>query len=298
MEIHKTDINLIVNPRAGGLNRWTSEGLANLLRKQGLNVLQVLSAAAEEDLALVARPEIAQGAQLLVVAGGDGTINAVVQNIVESPVSLGILPLGTFNHFAKDLQIPLGIEEAARVIAGGKTTLIDVGEVNGRVFVNNSSLGIYPQILSWRKKEQRMGLNKWASLLWATIIALRRPPLLQMRLIANDREFVLRTPLVFIGNNKYQTYGHTMGSRLCLDSGRLWVYLARALSGRQLIGLAFKALFGRLQGEKQFESICVTEVRIETRRSRLMVSFDGEFALMKSPLTYRIRPGGLRVLVP
>jgi diacylglycerol kinase family enzyme len=88
-----------------------------------------------------------------------------------------------------------------------------------------------------------------------------------------------------------------MGSRLCLDSGRLWVYLAKAASGRQLVGMAFKALVG-LQGRKQFESICVTEVRIETQRSQLMVSFDGEFARMKSPLTYRIRPRGLRVLVP
>ncbi len=268
-----------------------------MLQEQGLEVVPPMLVNAGADPADAARIALAQGAQILVAAGGDGTVNAVASAIVDSDASLGVLPLGTLNHFARDLQIPLTVEAAVRVIAAGQLKHIDVGDVNGRIFINNSSLGIYPRIVSWREQKQRMGLNKWVALFWAAILVVRRTPLLQVRLSANGREVTRLTPLVFMGNNEYEIDGFRTGTRRCLDAGRLFVYVANAVSGKELIGLALRVLFGRVP-KKTFDALLVTEARIETRRSHLMVSFDGEVARMKTPLHYRVRPAALRVLVP
>ena len=87
-------------------------------------------------------------------AGGDGTINSVASAVVGSEKSLGVLPFGTMNHFAKDLHIPLDLEGAVNTIVAGHKTKVDVGEVNGRIFLNNSSLGLYPSIVRERQKQR------------------------------------------------------------------------------------------------------------------------------------------------
>src|SRR5207248_7266555 len=132
----------------------------------------------------VARGALARGAKTLVAVGGDGTIGAVASVLLDSEAILGVLPTGTLNHFARDLQIPLDIEDAARVLANGVVAKIDVGEVNGRAFVNNSSLGIYPQMVAWRAEYRRKGSSQWTSLLRAAVTALRRMPFLRVRLAA------------------------------------------------------------------------------------------------------------------
>src|SRR2546425_291528 len=126
----------------------------------------------------LARRSMRGSAQTIVAGGGDGTVNAVASSLVGTNKTLGVLPLGTLNHFAKGLHIPLDLEGAARTIIAGHTIRVDVGEVNERIFLNNSSLGLYPSIVHHRERQQRLGYGKWPALLWAALTVLRRYPFL------------------------------------------------------------------------------------------------------------------------
>ena len=238
-------------------------------------------------------------AQTIVAGGGDGTINAVASKLINTNLTLGVLPLGTLNHFAKDLNIPLELEAAARNIIANHTTRVDVGEVNGQVFLNNSSLGLYPSIVRQREKQQqRSGRGKWLAFFWATVGVLRRYPFLDVRLSADGEEIFRRTPFVFIGNNEYEMDSFSIGGRKCLDAGNLSIYVLHRTGRMGLVRLALRSLFGKLRQAKDFETFCTDEITIETRRKKLLVAFDGEVKQMETPLHYRIRPNALRVIVP
>jgi YegS/Rv2252/BmrU family lipid kinase len=235
-------------------------------------------------------------AEILVAGGGDGTINSVASASIESNKTMGVLPLGTMNHFAKDLHIPLNLEGAIQVILEGHAIRVDVGEVNGRVFVNNSSLGLYPSIVRERQKQQRLGWGKWPAYVWAALAVLRRYPFLNIRLSVGGKELVSRTPFVFIGNNEYAMETLNIGGRDCLDAGKLSLYMSDRTSRLGLFRLALRALFGGLRQEKDFIALCTKEIWIGTRHSRVRLALDGEVVLMEPPLHYRIRPRALRVL--
>jgi YegS/Rv2252/BmrU family lipid kinase len=241
--------------------------------------------------------------QVIVAGGGDGTINAVASAIIESGSEkiLGVLPLGTLNHFAQDLRIPLDLEGATRTIIAGHTTNIDVGEVNGHIFLNNSSLGLYPTIVRERQKQQRLGHGKWRAFVWAALTVLRRYPFLDVHLNAEGKKFNRRTPFVFIGNNEYAMESFKIGGRDRLNAGQLSLYITHRTGRLGLLWLGLRGVFGRLRNDKDFLAMCTTEVTIETRRKRhrrLRVAFDGEVEMLDTPLHYRVRPGALRVIVP
>ena len=237
--------------------------------------------------------------QIIVAGGGDGTIGAVAAAIIGTKKTLGVLPLGTLNHFSKDLGIPQDVPEAVRVIAENHSTAIDVGEVNGQIFLNNSSLGLYPSIVRRRERQQRLGQSKWYAAFWATVSVLRRYPFFAIKLKTETEELTRRTPFIFVGNNEYEMDAFKIGTRKCLDTGKLSVYLLRRTGRLGLARLAFRSLLGLLRQTKEFEAFCTAEVLLETRRpKKLLVAFDGEVQLMETPLNYRIREKSLRVIVP
>jgi diacylglycerol kinase family enzyme len=236
----------------------------------------------------------------VVAGGGDGTINAVASVMADSGVPFGVLPLGTLNHFAKDNGIPLALEEAVATIATGVARLVDVGEVNGQIFLNNSSLGLYPDMVRDREKQQsRLGRGKWLAAAWATLGALRRYPFLSLRLALDDgTEQARRTPFVFIGNNPYTMHGFNIGARERLDTGKLSLYVAQRPGRLALLRLGWAALCGRLAQERDFDVLNTQTLDIETRHRRIRVATDGEVTVMATPLRYRIRPRALNVIVP
>jgi diacylglycerol kinase family enzyme len=210
-----------------------------------------------------------------------------------------VLPLGTLNHFARDVGLPLGLDEAARVIATGAARPVDVGEVNGHTFLNNSSLGLYPRIVKERDEQRlHLGRNKWLALLAAAFSVFRRFPTVELRLHADGETLSRKTPLLFVGNNKYEIRLLSVRGRACLDRGELCVYIVRSTSRFGLLWLALRSLLGRLDQARDFDALCVPECWIESRRRRLRVAFDGETAVLTPPLHYRSRPGALRVLLP
>lgn len=236
--------------------------------------------------------------ETLVAGGGDGTINTAAQLLVGSEIRLGVLPLGTLNHFAKDLGIPLDIEEAAQVILDGAECRVDACEVNDRVFINNSSLGVYPAIVRLRERYQGSGMGKWIAALWATLAVLRRNPFLAVRIIAEGEAIVRRTPLVFVGNNEYRMVGLQAGSRESLVSGRLALYVLNAGGRVGLLKLGWQVMLKGAEQVKELDLLTVEQATVETRRQRIPVALDGEVVVLESPLEYRIRPSALRVHVP
>ena len=292
-------IPVIINGSAGtGHTEAECHDLKAIFADAGLDA-RILPAASGGDLERLARDALDENPQMVVVGGGDGTVSAVAAVLAGTGVPLGVLPLGTLNHFAKDLRLPLTVADAVRTIAEGCTAEVDVGEVNGRVFINNSSLGLDPHIVRHRESQQRrLGRGKWAAFFWATVTVLRRSPFLNVRVTAENDERRFRTPMVFIGNNEYVMEGFNVGSRERLDAGRLSFYVVHRAGRWRLLGLAVRALFGRLHQAKDFESTTAQSIEIETRHSRLYVSTDGEVNIMDTPLAYQTRPRSLRVVVP
>jgi diacylglycerol kinase family enzyme len=243
---------------------------------------------------------------VVVAGGGDGTINAVASQLVGTDKTLGVLPFGTLNHFAKDLRVPLDIEAAARLVVAGRTARVDVGEVRAlagegdvHFFLNNSSLGLYPVLVRERERlRQRLGRGKWSAAFWAALTVLRRYPFVSVRLDADGRELRRRTPFVFIGNNEYELDAFRVGTRARLDGGRLSLHVTRDIGRWELLRLGVRALFGRLREDEDFDALEAHEVWIETGHARLRVATDGEVNVMRTPLRYRVLPGALRVIVP
>jgi diacylglycerol kinase family enzyme len=290
-------IEVIVNAGSGAGDREeTRRRLSEIFLSSGLKANIRLANSGEEVIKLAQRA--ARGpSQIVVAGGGDGTISAIAGQLVGTEKVLGVLPMGTLNHFAKDLLIPLDLAGAVRNLLEGEVVKIDVGTVNDRVFINNSSLGLYPQMVRQREKKQRNGFGKGAAFLWAALIVLRRYPLLSVRLEVDGQQSNHRTPFVFIGNNEYTMKLFDIGSRSCLDAGKLSLYIA-PLTGRfGLFRLALKALFGRLHETHDFTALCAREIWVETRRT-LGVAADGEIFVMASPLHYQVQAGALRVIVP
>ncbi len=295
----KAQAVVMLNASAGrGCNAEFATKLVELFQTQGLTVNVTLSASAL-DLIETARRAITEGMTTVVVGGGDGTLSAVASALAGTDTAFGVLPLGTLNHFAKDLHIPLDLKRAIRTIAEGHTTWVDTGEINGRLFLNNSSLGLYPDTVRERERQQkRLGRGKWLAFFWAAVTALRRYPFLDLTIALDEQEFRRRTPFIFIGNNNYWMEGFNIGERKRLDAAQLSLYVVQRTGRLGLLVLALHALFGRLRQTKDFDVLSAKKILITTRHKLIRVATDGEVSLMRSPLHYRICPAALKVIVP
>lgn len=292
-------IEVIINAGSGSVEQEeTKRLLAKLFAENGVEA-NIHLATDGEDIIELARKASKGDAEIIVAGGGDGTVSAVAGEVLKNKKTLGVLPLGTLNNFSKDLQIPQDLAEAVRVIAENQTKQIDVGEVNERIFVNNSSIGLYPNIVRRREKQQeRLGYGKWRAALWAALKMLRRSPFFAVRLETEEDSRVVRTPFVFVGNNDYDMDFFNIGRRECLDNGKLSVYFLHRSGRKGLLLLVVRTIFGRLKQTSDFEEINTGEITIETRKKRILVAFDGEVEKLETPLIYKIHAKALRVVVP
>ena len=289
-------VAVILNAAAGSVSgEETRDALAALLSEQGFDADFHF---AETGSALLRHAEqVAAGpAQVVIAAGGDGTVSAVASRLIDTEKTLAVIPMGTLNNFSKDLGIPQNAEEAVRVIAEREPSLIDVGEVNGRYFINNSSIGLYPRIVRKRVQNQRLGHGKWWAALWAAWRFLWITPFFRVRLHLSGRVFYRKTPFVFVGNNDYEMDFYNIGRRLSLNRGNLSIYLLHRSGRAGLFLLVLRTLFGRLRQAKDFEELQSTELEVVVRRRGILVACDGEIEVMATPLRYKIHPRALRVI--
>lgn len=287
----------IVNPKAGTARQFSPASLGDALHGRGLEA-EVIEAAGPE-VGQAVRRAVASGAERVIVAGGDGTLSAAAQALAGTDVAMAVLPAGTLNHFAKDLKVPLAWESALEVAAAGRVERVDLGEVNGRFFLNNSSLGVYPRIVMEREQQQRMGRGKWLAFCRALLDVSLRAPRVWVKVDSPERRLVARTPFLFVGNNAYELQGMHVGSRANLSGGRLYVLAGHGTGTFALARAAWQAFRGGEQAARCcLDAFETGRLRIETARRTLPVAVDGEVVQLPTPLEYRIHPRALAVVVP
>lgn len=291
-------IEVIINAGSGSvLGEETAQSLRERFIAFGVKA-NIHLAETGAEIESLAKHAIESDAEIIVAGGGDGTISTLAVEVSKAGKTLGVLPLGTLNNFSKDIGIPQDLSGAVRVIATGETNLIDLAEVNDRIFINNSSIGLYPRMVLRREKQQRLGSGKWIAAFWAALRIFRISPFLKVRISLDGKQFLRKTPFVFVGNNEYEMELYNIGRRPTLDDGKLSVYFLHRGGRWGVILLLFHTIFGRLRQWKDFEEVSTEEITIETRRKRIPVAFDGEVRTMTTPLHYKILPKALKVIVP
>jgi diacylglycerol kinase family enzyme len=292
-------VRVVINRGGGSFGKDSADTLRPLFEQHGIEakILAVEPGDLDRHCGEAAR---AAGVDALVAAGGDGTIGTAAAAVAGTDMALGILPLGTLNHFAKDAGIPLDLKEAVAAIAGGRTRQVDIAEVNGRVFINNSAVGLYPQLVREREAQQeRLGRSKKFAMVVAAARTLWRFSKHRLTIRVEGRQAPIETPLLFVGNNRYQMSPFSLGTREAIDRGELCIYAPLARTAPQFFSISLRAIFGREREQDDFVTLDgIRSAEIGSRYRRLMVATDGEAGAMETPLCYKVRPGALKLLVP
>lgn len=289
-------ISFVLNTRSGSANPGADDMIAAACAGKSDITLHHLEPG--QDLDALLTNIFRDPVDVVVAGGGDGTVSALAAAAIKNDRLLGVLPLGTLNHFAKDLHIPLKLEDAVANLLAGHVATVDVARVNDHVFINNASLGLYPQIVRDREALQKTGQGKWLAFAKAAWAVTRRHPFLSVELDVDGKRLARRTSLVFVGNNRYRLNGVDAGTRASLRDGELCLLVTRSQSRAGLAKLAFKSLLGTLDRDRDLESFTAREIRITTRKAKIDVATDGEVRTMNTPLTFVIRPQALQVIVP
>jgi YegS/Rv2252/BmrU family lipid kinase len=291
-------IAVIINSSAGVNNSGDEVTRIKAAFNQKAVDVQLFEVSGEELKRTVEEAAIS-GFDAVTAAGGDGTINAVVNIMIKKDIAFGIIPLGTLNHFAKDAGIPLEIEDAVEVIAKNKIHKVDVAEVNGHYFLNNSSVGVYPKMVKHRDKEmEELGYSKWYAMFRALLNIFKKLPMLTFRIQTENHLVEVRTPFVFVGNNEYAFDLFNLGKRERVDEGVLSLYYPKTTGKFSMIRFAFLALINKLNETRDFYNTKCNEIKINSGRKILEVSADGEVLHLEPPLKYKLHPGKLNLLLP
>ncbi|EIJ42704.1 sphingosine/diacylglycerol kinase-like enzyme [Beggiatoa alba B18LD] len=236
----------------------------------------------------------------IIVGGGDGTLNTAVNLLAGTSIIFGVLPLGTFNQFARELGIPLDIEQALLVLAKAEAQSIDVGEINGHLFLNKSSIGIHPRAIEIREQyRRRWGWSKAVAVSIALFKTVWRPPKLRLKITSDKQQQIIVTPFLLVGNNSYESEFLAFPKRIALNDGLLSVLYTHRISRFTLLKMAIQALFGKpLKQVPELANITTSDFYVESRRTYLKLAVDGEVYKMKPPLHFKIHHRRLRVLIP
>ncbi|HUC35003.1 MAG TPA: diacylglycerol kinase family protein [Gaiellaceae bacterium] len=278
-----------MNPRSGDQSPSADE-LAAAARERGLDVHLLKE---EDDVAALAR----KGSGPVGIAGGDGSLGEVAGVAADEDRPFVCIPFGTRNHFARDLG--LDDEDPIAALAGfeGEERRVDIGLAGDRWFLNNVSLGVYASFVHDPARKTRNRLVALFRLLPAALGRSRTP--LDLSLDADGRQEHHSALLVLVANNGYKMQSMAeLGSRDRLDEGRLHAYVIEEVSRSALVGLLFRAVAGSLEQAEGWSEWEAEQFRLEASRDHLHAAVDGEPVILPAPLEFKVRPRGLRVLVP
>jgi YegS/Rv2252/BmrU family lipid kinase len=260
--------------------------------------LEVVRVAHGLDCVSLIRDRMREGIRLFVAAGGDGTINSVIQPLIHTDAILGVIPAGTYNHFAKDLGIPLSWREALEVVVSGATRPIDTARINERFFVNNISMGLYPELVA-RREEKGRDYPRWKARLYAAFGTLQKFPHVAVTLDSEHHQEVIRTHVLMISNNSYDLSRLGIEApRLALEEGRLSVYWLPHMPRLALTRFVAHYLAGRVREAPGFRSFRTSRIKVDSSKHHLHIGVDGEVVTMATPLLITIAPQSLSVKVP
>jgi diacylglycerol kinase family enzyme len=238
-------------------------------------------------------------ADVLVAAGGDGTVNTVAAAAYRLHKPLGIVPLGTLNHFAKDLGLPLVLMQAVGAIAQGRTIRTDIGMCNDLVFLNNMSIGLYPSMVHTRTRFEKP-LGKWlAACMAVCVVATRRLRLYDLRLVLDGKARECRSSLLFVGNNEYEVQGRGVPTRENLWSGTLHAYALKTKRVDRLVRTSLYGLLGKRLPERYIDRFQGTTLEVSAAgRTKLWLAYDGEITRASLPLRCSLKQQALNVIIP
>ena len=296
----ETSHYVILNANAGTANATgvTADALEALFKANGLRA--TIDADSERSLSKRIEDALESGAPTIVAAGGDGTITALAAAMVGTERNLAILPLGTVNALAKDLGVPLDLPAAVAALASGISRKIDVGEVNGRVFLHKVVVGLIPGVAAGRE-HIRGRQNTLAKIGFLRYFFRRLARAKRLAVVIDPKEGarrVERVQALAVASNAYDEGMGQFFSRQSLDRGTLTLYVLKHLTTGDFLRLTTGMLFGHWKNDEALTMESVTSVTIDTRKPLIKVMFDGEVETLHAPLNFRIRPLALSVIVP
>lgn len=257
--------------------------------------LEVVPLTRALDVSAEIRRRMDEGRSLFIAAGGDGTVNCVVQPLVNSEATLGVIPLGTFNHFARDAGVPMEWREALDVALNGTTRQVDAARVNDRYFVNNLSLGLYPELVA-RREEHGRDYPRWKARLYAAYGTLRKYPHVTVALESEYHQMAVRTHVLMVSNNQYDLSRIGVAApRSTLEEGRLSVYWLPHLRRIALMRFLAHYLAGRVHETPGFRSFRTSRMKVHASKQHLRAGLDGELFTLHLPLVITIVPKSLSV---
>lgn len=286
---------LFLNARAGSFSPADESELRTLSAENGLRVVVIKEGI---DLREIVTTALGQGLRSFVVAGGDGSIHHVAQSLVGTEGVLGILPIGTVNHMARDLLIPVNWREAFNIAVRGSIRQIDTGRVNSTYFLNSVMVGIYPTLTDYRERF-RSTHSKWTAYAKAARLAMRQFRHVTLILELDGRVETIRTQLFVVSINAYDLSQTGMVAlKTALDDGRLTIYSFGFLSRIQFIRAAAKFYRGKITEMDGFRRIRTRQLRVDFAPDALRISVDGEVSDVAPPLQISAVPSSLLVRVP
>lgn len=289
---------VLLNAYAGSLRQVRAVQEARELLRRRAPGAEIVIASRPEELAPALCRARTSPAEFIFAGGGDGTLRCVAESIAGTGKVLGVLPLGTVNHFARSLGLPAGLDAALSALEGASPSAIGVGEVNGRLFLNNSTLGLYPRVVRGRDfLRSRAGVSKWPAMARAAARTVARPEGGWLELAGEGEAFTLRSPFVFVTAHDF-----LLGALPLLEGGvgpgELGVCAASAETATERLALIARVAAGALSSGRSVRAFKTRSLVVKGAAPRLHATLDGEVMTLEAPLVYRARPGALRVLAP
>lgn len=302
-------IRVVINAASGTAQHYGAEALRDLIQctaeNQGRRNLTV-SVVPPADLPDALQRAVHEANEIW-VGGGDGTLRSAAELLHRRQTALGragkggvlgVLPLGTMNLLARDLNIPLEIERAVAALSGGGTTEIDLGQINSHVFLNKSALGLYPEMVVDRERRRRLfGLSKWGAMLRAAWRALRRNRMMQITVEHNGTRREIVSPAIVVAVGEYQFRPGQLFSRSDLQSGELTLYISHEKHWFGSTSQLARLFLGMLQSDPALEVIKADRLSIDFKHGK-PVANDGEIDMLAGPVRYAVLPRALRVRLP
>ncbi len=300
--VERLPITVLMNARSGSKDKVDARNAIDEALKASGRDVQVLVARRPRELSTLVRQAADTRPGILVAAGGDGTLNAVASVAHARALPFAVIPLGTFNYFARDLGIPLDAADATRVVTEGRLRRVPVGLVNGRLFLNNASIGLYRKLLEHREvHKQRFGRHRLVALASALATLLHEHRTYRLHLAIDGQPMTLPALTVFFGRNALQMEQLGLDEAVCVARGELAVLALPHASRLDLLGLILRGAAARLENAPDLQQYCAQRVHLDWldgAARRIRVAIDGEALDCTLPLVVESVPDALQVIVP
>jgi len=298
-DLSECRVALVVNGAAGKKDGQSQQGTIREKIAPRVREFTICSVTKGNRIADAAKQAAKDGADIVVALGGDGTQSAVAGALAGGTAVMGVLPGGTFNYFARELGVGDTVDAALDTLLAGHVRQMDLGEVNGRIFLNNASFGVYPEILERREAiYRRWGRSRMAAY-WSVLVTLwdtRDPMTMAVTMDGETRQ--IRTSLAFAARSAFQLESLGLEGADAIREGRFALFLAKGQKRHELVATAFRLAFGKVAAGRDFDMVTAEEIMIETRKARRLLAFDGEKERMEGPFRLRVHHGALSVIVP